>query len=62
MNDWDEFAEVALAIFVALTLLVWLLTRLERSLLDPSSPHRNRRRDQAPASTSGDEPPTNFTQ
>ena len=26
MNDVDEFAEVALAIFVALTLLIWLLT------------------------------------
>ena len=30
MNDLDEFAEVALAIFVGLTLLVWLLTYLER--------------------------------
>jgi hypothetical protein len=26
MNDLDEFAEVALAIFVALTFLIWLLT------------------------------------
>jgi hypothetical protein len=32
MNDLDEFAEVALAIFVALTLLIWLLTYLERTL------------------------------
>jgi hypothetical protein len=24
MNDLDEFAEIALAIFVALTLLIWL--------------------------------------
>ena len=35
MNDFDEFAEVALAIFVALTLLIWLLTYLERSLIRP---------------------------
>jgi hypothetical protein len=35
MNDLDEFAEVALAIFVALTLLIWLLTYLERTLIRP---------------------------
>jgi hypothetical protein len=28
MNDLDEFAEASLAIFVALTLLIWLLTHL----------------------------------
>ena len=33
MNDLDEFAEVALAIFVALTLLNWLLTYLEQTLI-----------------------------
>ena len=35
MNDFDAFAEIALAIFVALTLLVWFLTHLERTLVDP---------------------------
>ena len=35
MNDLDEFAEVALAILVGLTLLVWLLTYLERTLIQP---------------------------
>jgi hypothetical protein len=29
MNNLDEFVEVALVIFVALTLLIWLLTYLE---------------------------------
>jgi hypothetical protein len=33
MNDLDEFAEVALVIFTALTLLIWLLTYLERTLV-----------------------------
>ena len=33
MNDLDEFAEVALVIFAALTLLIWLLTYLERTLV-----------------------------
>jgi hypothetical protein len=35
MNDLDEFAEIALAILVGLTLLVWLLTYLERTLIQP---------------------------
>ena len=35
MNDFDAFAEIALAIFVDLTLLVWFLTHLERTLVDP---------------------------
>jgi len=35
MNDLAEFAEVALAIFFALTLLIWLLTYLERTLTQP---------------------------
>jgi hypothetical protein len=35
MNDLDEFAEVALAIFVALTLLIWFLTYLERTIIRP---------------------------
>jgi len=37
MNDLDEFAEVALAIFVALTLLIWLLTYLDRSNHQPAT-------------------------
>ncbi len=40
MNDLDEFAEVALAILVGLTLLVWLLTYLERSLIRPMPDQR----------------------
>jgi hypothetical protein len=40
MNDFDEFAEIALAIFFALTLLIWLLTYMERTLIDPASPQR----------------------
>ena len=43
MNDLDEFAEVALAIFVALTLLMWLLTYLERTLVRPMTEKRTRR-------------------
>jgi hypothetical protein len=43
MNDLDEFAEVALAIFVALTLLIWLLTYLERTLVRPVTEKRTRR-------------------
>src|SRR5215211_8172968 len=35
MHDLDEFAEVTLTIFVALTLLIWLLTYLERTLVRP---------------------------
>ena len=37
MNDLDEFAEVAIAIFVAMTLLICLLTYLERTLTQPAS-------------------------
>jgi hypothetical protein len=62
MNDFDEFAEVALAIFLALTLLIWLLTNMERTLIDPASRRRNRRRARPPGSTaSKDEPPTDPT-
>jgi len=43
MNDLDEFAEVALAIFVALTLLIWVLTYLERSLVKSVAEKRTRR-------------------
>jgi len=51
MNDLDEFAEIALAIFVALTLLIWLLTYMERTLIDPASRRRIRRRARSPGST-----------
>jgi hypothetical protein len=62
MNDFDEFAEIALAIFLALTLLIWLLTNMERTLIDPASRRRNRRRTRPPGSTaSKDEPPTDPT-
>jgi len=58
MNDFDEFTEIALAIFVGLTLLIWLLTYMERTLIDPAS----RRRARPPGSTaSRDEPPTDPT-
>jgi len=43
MNDLDEFAEVALAIFVALTALIWLLTYLERTLVEPMTEKSARR-------------------
>jgi hypothetical protein len=43
MNDLDEFAEVALAIFVALTLLIWLLTYLEQTLIQPVTKRRAQR-------------------
>jgi hypothetical protein len=43
MNDLDEFTEVALAIFVALTLLIWLLTYLERTISRPLTEKRTRR-------------------
>jgi hypothetical protein len=43
MNDLDEFAEVALAIFVALTALIWLLTYLERTLVSAVTEKRTRR-------------------
>jgi hypothetical protein len=42
MNDYDEFAEIALAIFVGLTGLIWLLTYLERTLLEPTLPRQPR--------------------
>jgi hypothetical protein len=62
MNDFDEFAEIALAIFLALTLLIWLLTYLERTLIDPASRRRNRLRVRPPGFTaSRDEPPTDPT-
>jgi hypothetical protein len=62
MNDFDEFAEIALAIFVALTLLIWVLTYMERTLIDPASRRRNRRRARPPGSTTAsDEPPTDPT-
>ena len=62
MNDLDEFAEIALAIFVALTLLIWVLTYLERTLIDPASQRRNRWRARPPGSTaSKDESPTDRT-
>lgn len=40
MNDLDEFVEIALAILIGLTLLVWLLTFLERGLVRPSTEER----------------------
>ena len=43
MNDIDEFVEITSAIFVALTLLIWLLTRLEQTLLDPRADRRRSR-------------------
>jgi hypothetical protein len=43
MNDLDEFAEVALAIFVALTFLIWLLTYLEGTLVRSVTEKRTRR-------------------
>jgi hypothetical protein len=62
MNDFDEFAEIALAIFVGLTLLIWVLTYLERTLIEPGSQHRNRRRRQPPGSTPlRNKPPTDPT-
>jgi hypothetical protein len=36
MNDIDEFLEVALALFLALTALIFLLTYLERTLSEPA--------------------------
>lgn len=56
MNDFDEFAEVALGIFVALTLLIWFLTRLERTLHNAAPQHRT----QPPAKTPTDEPPADL--
>lgn len=43
MNDFDEFAEIALGIFVVLTALIWLLTYLERTLVQPAAEKRGRR-------------------
>jgi hypothetical protein len=59
MNDLDEFAEVTVAIFVALTLLIWLLTHLEQTLLDAAAADRRNRRKRRPrqSSASSDEPP-----
>jgi hypothetical protein len=59
MNDLDEFAVVALALFVALTLLIWLLTYLEQTLIQPITERGGRRglrRDQNPISAA---PPDN---
>jgi hypothetical protein len=45
VNDFDEFAEIALAIFVAITALIWLLTYLEQTLdveHQPEKDHRSR--------------------
>ena len=62
MNDFDEFAEIALAIFLALTLLIWLLTYMERTLIDPASRRRNRRRARRTGFTDArDKPPTDPT-
>ena len=55
MNGLDEFAEIALAILVGLTLLVWLLTYLERGLVRPSS--EERRRVPADVLSAGDDTP-----
>ena len=52
MNDIDAFVGMTLAIFVALTLLIWLLTRLEQTLLDP--PADRRRSSLRPASSQDD--------
>jgi len=43
MNDIDEFVEITLAVFASLTLLIWLLTRLEQTLLDPQAERRRSR-------------------
>ena len=56
MNDLDEFAVVALALFVALTLLIWLLTYLEQTLIQPITERGGLRRDQNPISAA---PPDN---
>jgi hypothetical protein len=62
MNDFDEFAEIALGIFVVLTVLIWLLTYLERTLVQPSSKKRDRklprlrRRSRSPAEPDDDYP------
>jgi hypothetical protein len=63
MNDLDEFAEVALAIFIALTLLIWLLTYLERTLVRPGTEKRARRgirhrKDPVSAAPADDDYPT----
>jgi hypothetical protein len=61
MNDFDEFAEIALGIFVVLTALIWLLTYLERTLVQPASEKRARRlrlrrRSRSPAEPDDDYP------
>jgi hypothetical protein len=58
MNDLDEFAEIAMAIFVALPLLVWVLTRMERTLHNPVSQNRNHRPTRPPGGSPSDESPT----
>ena len=56
MNGLDEFAEAALTILVGVTLLVWLLTYLERSLVRPVTEER-RPRVPADVSSAGDDTP-----
>ena len=58
MNDLDEFAAIALTILVSLTLLVWLLTYLERGLVRPVTEKR-RPRVPADALSTGDDTPDN---
>jgi hypothetical protein len=43
VNDFDEFAVIALAIFIAITALIWLLTYLEQTLDAEHKPEKNRR-------------------
>jgi hypothetical protein len=43
VNDFYEFAEIALAIFVAITALIWLLTYLEQTLDVEHKQKKNRR-------------------
>ena len=56
MNGLDEFAEAALTILVGVTLLVWLLTFLERGLVESVTGQR-RRRDPADVSSAGNDTP-----
>jgi hypothetical protein len=62
MNDFDEFAEVAVAFFAALVGLIWLLTYLESTLVEPARQKRvdtrmRRRKQQASAAPPDDEQP-----
>jgi hypothetical protein len=43
VNNFDGFAEIALAIFVAITALIWLLTYLEQTLDVEHKQKKNRR-------------------